>query len=319
MRRVRPGHVQGRVPPVISHLSRKSRRALLHVRIGRANAAHFGYRGAGMTASAVTLPSPLEPAAALIVRVLPLHAAVYGTLAAIDYPTLRTKVLAVVLWGAAGLALRFQAARGVSFLACVLLTVHLFPLVPNHGYLLCLALFIGALFQTKSTREISAIVEAFRYLAAIVWFWSGVQKAWSGTWSHGQLLAYEIGHSPRFAPIFGWLTTRSERHAFRSNGPFMANATLTMLGCSIWILEIGIGIGLLLLPSRYRKHCTWAAIALLLGIEIVARESIFGVLMLALLVPSLDTRLRKRYLLCLLPLELLTLGGRLSFIPGGFH
>lgn len=287
--------------------------------MGRANAVHFGYRAAGMTVSAAAVPSPLEPAAALIVRTLPLHAAVYATLAAIDFPQLPTRVLAVVLWGAAILALRFRVARMASFLACVLLTVHLFPLVPNHGYLFCFALFIGALFETASAIERSAIADGFRYLAAIVWFWSGVQKAWSGTWSHGQLLAYEIGHSPRFAPIFGWLTTRSERHAFRSDGPFIANATLSMVGCSIWILEIGIGIGLLLLPSRHRKHCTWAAMALLVGIEIVARESIFGVLMLALLVPSLDIRLRARYLLCLVPIEFLTLGGRLSLIPGGFH
>jgi hypothetical protein len=272
-----------------------------------------------MTAAAVTSSSPFEPASALVARMLPLHAAVYGTVVALPHPRVATKCLVVLLWGAAGLATRFRAARMMAVFSCLMLTMHLFPEVPNHGYLFCLALLIAASFDTKSPIERSVMTESFRFLAAIVWFWSGVQKSWSGTWTHGQLLAYEIGHSQRFKYMLGWLTNRAERRALHTDGPFLGNTSLTLLGQSIWILEVAIGIGLLVLPHRFRKHCIGAAIALLIGIEIIARESVFGILMIALLVPSLDIRLRARYLLVLVPIELLTLAGHLSLVPGGFH
>lgn len=290
-----------------------------HARNGRAKCPHLDYCRIGMTDAAVTSSSHHEPASALIARTLPLHAAVYGTLWAIAHPGAATKTMAVVLWGAAIFALRFRAARAVSFVSCVLLTGLVFPLVPNHGYVFCLALLIGMSFQTTLTDERTCMVEAFRNLAGIVWFWSGVQKAWAGTWTHGQLLAYEIGHSRRFGHMLGWLTTRSELRALRNDGPFWGNATLTVLGQSMWILEICVGIGLLVAPLRVRKYCVWVAIGLLLGIEVVARESVFGILMLALLVPSLDIQLRARYLWLLVPIELLAIGGRLSIVPGGFH
>ena len=272
-----------------------------------------------MVAASVTTSSRFEPASALVTRILPLHAAVCGTALAIPHPGMSTKCLAILLWGVAVLALRFRLARVMAFLLFLLLAVHLFPEVPNHGYLFCLALLIAASFDISSAIERSVMTENFRYLAAIAWFWSGVQKAWSGTWTHGQLLAYEIGHSQRFKYMLGWLTTRAERRALYADGPFLANDALTLLGQLVWVLEISIGIGLLVLPPRFRKHCIWSAIGLLVGIEVVAHESVFGILMIALLVPSLDIRLRARYLLVLVPLELLTLAGHLSLVPGGFH
>lgn len=271
-----------------------------------------------MNVSAVPSSSRPERASVLVAQYLPLHAAVFGTLVAIDHPHVSTVAGAVFLWVLGVFAIHHRSARTASFLLCVAVSTLVFPLVPNHGYVFCVALLVGAIFDVDTQVERVATEDGFRRLAAIVWFWSGMQKVLSGTWSHGQFLAYEVGHSARFGKIFGALVSSAEQRIFRLDGPFMGNAALSNLSNLVWILEIGVGLALLF-RTRFRHRAAIVGIGLLVAVEVVARESIFGILMVALLVAQLDVRFRARWLWLLVPIEVLAIGGRLSFVPGGFH
>jgi hypothetical protein len=262
---------------------------------------------------------PHQPAAVLAARYLPLHAAVFGTVAAIAYADGFKALFAAALWVSGFAAVFHRAARLASFFLCAFAAALLFPAIPNHGYVLCVALFVGAIYDTEHPGERLAMSDGFRYLGAIVLFWSGVQKLLGGTWTQGQLLAYEIGHSSRFSGLFGWLVTRSERHAFRTNGPFLASGPLVVVSNLVWVLEIAVGLGLLSGHARRRKTAAVVALIVLVGIEVVAREGVFGILMAALLLSAADARLRARWLWFVVPIELLAIGGRLSLVPGGFH
>jgi hypothetical protein len=262
---------------------------------------------------------PRDAPVAVVAWILPLHAAVYGSLAAIVHPSLATFVAAVISWMAGLLTLRFPSARHGSFLVCIATAIVIFPDVPNHGYVLCLALGANSFFGVHAADERRALTQNFRYLAAIVLFWSGVQKVWAGTWTQGQFLSYEIGHSPRFGEFFAWLTTRVEQRAYRTSGPFLTHGTLSFASNLLWIAEIILGLALLSTRDVWQKRAAFATLLLLVGVEIIARESVFGLLMAGLLWPTLETRFSLRWLWLVVPIELLALGGRLSLVSGGFH
>ncbi len=255
----------------------------------------------------------------LVARYLPLHAAVFGTMAFIKQPGWIAGGFGCLLWLAGFLAIRHRAARIVSLVGCIGAAASLFPDVPNHGYVLCFALGIGALFHDELPAERALLDQGFRQLGAIVLFWSGVQKLLAGTWTQGQLLAYEIGQGPRFNGVLGWLVPSAEHQAYRGAGPFLGNTTLVLLSNAIWIMEIALGLALLSSHLRIRRGAALLTIFVILGIEVAARESVFGILMLALLLPAIDLQFRARWLWLLVPIELLAIGGRLSLVPGGFH
>jgi hypothetical protein len=261
----------------------------------------------------------MHPASILVVRYLPLHAAVFGTIHAIARPGAITAALAAALWVSGFLAVEHRRARVVSFLLCIGAAAALFPVTPNHGYLLCAALGVGALFDERRDDERASLEHGLVGLAAVVLFWSGAQKLLAGTWTGGQLWAYEIGRSPRFAGALGWLLSGEELRAVKGSGPFLASTPILIAGNGVWLLEIASGLGLLSSRARARRAAALAALALLFAIEAVARESVFGIVMAALLLPATGVKLRAVWLWWLVPLELLAIAGRLSLVPGGFH
>jgi hypothetical protein len=267
---------------------------------------------------ALTAVRQCEPTG-IVSRFLPLHAAVYGTLMAMDRRTSVTTLCAVSLWVVAMGALRFPVVRSMPFLVCLLMTGSIFPEVPNHGYVFCAALLATALFRAGLREEEIALASGYRYLVAIVFFWSGMQKFLAGTWTQSQFLIYEIGHSERFGRAVGWLATRAEQRAYRIGGPFSSHGPLMLVSNFVWIAEIVIALGLLSAQSVLQKRAAWAALVLLVGVEFVARESVFGLLVAGLLWPTIDKRFSLRWLWLIVPIELLAIGGRLSLVPGGFH
>lgn len=269
--------------------------------------------------------SPVLPAfrqhapAVIVARLLPLHAAVYATLMAMDRRTLGIALCALLLWFAAIGGLRYRTLRPLPFLICFFLALALFPEVPNHGYVFSAALLAAAFFRADISRERIVLISGYRYLVAIVFFWSGVQKLWAGTWTQGQFLIYEIGHSARFGQVFAWLANRAEQRAYRAGGPFLGHGLLLLASNLVWIAEIAIGLGLLASRDIMQKRVAWAALFLILGVEFVARESVFGLLVIGLLWPTLDKRFSIHWLWVLVPIELFAILGRLSLVPGGFH
>ena len=122
-----------------------------------------------------------------------------------------------------------------------------FPLLPNHFYLEVL----GVLLLLAGAGEL------LPRMAGIVLFSSGLQKVLYGTWWDGSFLSWAVAHDPRFA--------------------LLAGLPLVPIGAAVVLVEIGLPLGLLW--SRARTVVTGLCILLVLGMQGLAREWFFGLLM----------------------------------------
>jgi len=156
-----------------------------------------------------------------------------------------------------------------------------FPLAGNHRYLeLILAVVFSALNE-RSDEQRKLQLRAVRFMVVVVLFYSGLQKLIWGYWTRGQFLAFALERGP-FHAMLGRLVPTDELARLTSysgaigDGPYLADAPLLMAASNlVWIAEIGLAL-LLLLPVT--RHRAWPiACLLVVGIELVARELMFGV------------------------------------------
>ena len=146
------------------------------------------------------------------------------------------------------------------------------------------------------------MLQGFRWLVAIFFAATGLQKAVYGYYFDGQFLAFVTGTEERFTTFFQYLMPADEVARLKSynlvevregvfrpktgSGPYRVDSAIfVLLSNFVWIAEILIGMLLLLKPTR-----TWATIAgivFVVFIEAGAREFTFGVLMLNLFFLSL--------------------------------
>lgn len=192
-------------------------------------------------------------------------------------------VLALVTVLAA--AVFFGRFRRAAFAGLALLQAwwigRFFPLAGNHRYLeLILAVVFSAL-DGRCDEHRKLQMRAVRFMVVVVLFYSGLQKLVWGYWTRGQFLAFALGHEP-FSSMLGRLVPTNELARLTAysgaigDGPFLPEAPLLIAASNlVWIAEIGIAL-LLLLPATRRR--TWPiACLLVICIEFVARELMFGV------------------------------------------
>ena len=123
-----------------------------------------------------------------------------------------------------------------------------------------------------------------------VLFWAGLQKVLHGYYFGGEFLSYAISQEARFAQLFGVLLPSDElirlqsygRPAPLGAGPFRTESwALLMISNATYLTEIGVAIGLLV--RRLRPFALCGAMALIVAIEIAAREVLFGALYIGLI------------------------------------
>ncbi len=183
------------------------------------------------------------------------------------------------LWPSLGVALALSTWKWI----------WIFPANSNHFFLewLCLTmLFVGS----RSEGDAPAALAALRWVPVLVLFWSGVAKLIHGTYFNGAFLASTLS-SRSFAFVFGFLMPESELQrllATQPPGPYAFDSwPAIVVSNGIWVGEIAVAF-LLLLP-RTRILGVVAALGLVSGIEVGARELLFGTLMLNLLAFFLPT------------------------------
>lgn len=174
------------------------------------------------------------------------------------------------LFAALSLVRRTFAAGALA--AFVGALVYVAPDVPNHAFLVAYVLAIS--FAPAADRGMIA-------LAAIVFFWAGVQKLLAGTWTQGQMLAFVVAHEERFRAALGWLTREGELERWRSSGVYLASAPLAIVGWAVVLSEIAIAIAIAI--PRTRKVAAVVGIAMSFSFAIVARELTFAMALAALL------------------------------------
>jgi hypothetical protein len=156
-----------------------------------------------------------------------------------------------------------------------------FPLAGNHRYLeLILAIVFSALDE-RSGEHRRLQLRAVRFMVIVVLFYSGLQKLVWGYWSHGQFLAFAVDREP-FTTMLGWLVPTGELARLTSysgaigDGPYLIGApSLIAVSNLVWIVEIGLAL-LLWHPATRRWGWPFACL-LVVSIELVARELMFGV------------------------------------------
>lgn len=157
-----------------------------------------------------------------------------------------------------------------------------FPATANHTYLQVAVCIVAAVLDRQNRNDQVLYLRAVRWIAAAVLFYSGVQKLVHGYWFDGQYLAHSLSR-PSYATALGGLVPPAELARLTAldgaigSGPYDSGGPwLTTVANATWILEIGLAP--LLLVQRTRTAAMIAAILLLVGIELAAREIFFGLI-----------------------------------------
>lgn len=139
----------------------------------------------------------------------------------------------------------------------------------------------------------AAAVRALRAITLVVLFHTGLQKLLYGHFLHGDFLAYMIGRGERFATAFQLLVPDDEIARLSGYdphldgaGPYRVSLPLFVAASNlVWIAEMLLPVGLVF--RRTRPFAAAGAIALVLSIQLGAREISFALLFSALLALSL--------------------------------
>ncbi len=163
-----------------------------------------------------------------------------------------------------------------------------FPSVANHSYLELLLLFLFLWFDSSKTEETELFLQTCRWLTIIIFFYAGVQKLWYGEYFDGRFLAYLAAMADRTRTGFALFlppaeVSRLTAYATQAgSGPFLIESTLfKVLSNSAWITEIVLSL-LLLFRMIWHPAVAFGIFTVFI-IEFIARELVFGVLMVSLL------------------------------------
>lgn len=227
-------------------------------------------------------------------------------------------VLAVCVWreGWSSLAARLALAL------VALEHVALWPNADNHFVLETILLVLVAV-PGPDGRGAAESLQGLRWVAALVFFITGVQKLLYGLYVRGEFLAFMIGRGDRFGQVFSWLLPSADVARLESydpmrsgQGPFRVEVPAFLVASNlVWILEIALAP--LLLIARTRRIATAVTLLFVLGIQLGAREIgfalLFGTLLLVFLPASIARRILPVQIVFLIWVVLTAWG----VLPGG--
>lgn len=197
-------------------------------------------------------------------------------------------LLAGGLLGCALAAWRSLAARrAATWVALGLVAVQVcwrFPETSNHGFLGLLTLAVLVIGDGPEARDKALVFSGLKALMVTVCVWAGLNKAFYGTYFTGEFLAWQMADEVRFARGLGWLLGAAELERLMSiprrvvgAGPFGFESVLGLaLSNLAWLGEVALPALFYAAWPRVRKWAVLALLALVLGIELVAREWLFG-------------------------------------------
>jgi hypothetical protein len=184
--------------------------------------------------------------------------------------------------------LRFPAFKSHCLMLTLAVTslwlVLAWPNFANHLFLEWSVLLFLTLCQNDKRLGLNGL----RWLVAILFFYTGLQKFVMGHYFEGQFLLVRVATSQKFRTFFEFVLPDEEvarlveMGGLFGTGPYAtSDAFLLLISNGIWIGEMGVAI--LLVFSRWRKLALFAGIFLVGGIELGARELVFGALFTILL------------------------------------
>lgn len=244
-----------------------------------------------------------------------------------DSGTAGVVAFAVAMSVAPALTLTGRFARAGVALAATLLTVELsssFPGTPNHVFLEYVAVLACLLLEPTDKNEGRLLLSALRWVTAIVLFYTGFQKLLGGYYHNAEFFVWATSAHDSLASVFSWLLTTDELQrvlAFDGvspgSGPYRTDSLAFLLASNaVWIVEVALG--LLLVDRRGRGPAALAALAVVLMIQVGAREVMFALLFSQLLLLFFDGDWNRRTAPCFLFAYLYILAYLAGLVPGDF-
>ena len=193
---------------------------------------------------------------------------------------------------------RGTARAATAAAACCMAGVLLWrlPQTPNHYLLLTTSLLFLALIDLDRPQERELALQALRWQAAIMLFYTGFQKLTWGTYFHAEFLSWRIATDPIFAAPFESLIPATELARLRDLGGGQVGAgpyrsewlPLVLVSNFVYLFELAIPLFLmvrktrpaavaaaLLFTGRLWERLALPAVAALYGLLILSR---FGIL-----------------------------------------
>lgn len=174
-----------------------------------------------------------------------------------------------------------------------------FPTTGNHVYLGCFLCSLCAFLDPRQEEERRLLVRSLRWIGCVILFYAGVQKLIHGYYTNGLMPAFLL-HEHRFEQVFGLLLPASEAQRIGAydgldgSGPYLVATPLWILASNlVWIFEIGLAVALF--AERTRTIAIVLGIAFIAVIESGAREFVFGLIFVNLLLIHLRSDANRRY------------------------
>lgn len=249
-------------------------------------------------------------------RAFLVHLVVREVLRSFQHQSLARAGLALAFGVALALSLRVQEIKHSAIVAvatAITKFVAIFPDNSNHSYIELVVVCSVAIVDVAHATQRASLIAFVRVLPTVVFFQSGIQKILHGTYFDGAYLASKMNEE-RFRHAFALILKPEElsrlvaRAESGSTGPFeFSSPSALALSNGVYVGELAVA--LLLLFRRTRRVGVLAAISLCLAIELAAREVMFGLLMLLLIISHGESRSVRRGAFLVVALELLVLGG----------
>ena len=161
--------------------------------------------------------------------------------------------------------------------------IYVFPDAYNHLVFECL-LMAGCVSTSPPDVDDSVLTLQYcRWLVAIVFVWTGVQKFLHDCYFGGEFLAFATTAHEHFGRVLAWYWSEeftrlaSFGEPAIGSGPYrVSSSTFVLMSNLAWMSEVGLG--LLLLVRPWRRYAAGAAILFIVGVEIVALEMVFGLI-----------------------------------------
>lgn len=200
-------------------------------------------------------------------------------------------IQAGIIFACSLLGLNERYRRWATAVVLILLLVRhvsTFPVISNHSYLEFILISLFCWIDSSRDEEKELFLQACRWLTVIIFFYSGVQKLWYGEYFDGRYLAYLAMVAPKTRMTLGLFIQPEELTRLASyewqagSGPFLIDSIIfKVVSNGAWISEIVLS--LLLLFRRIWPLAVGCSIFTIFVIEFLARELIFGVLMVSML------------------------------------
>ena len=196
-------------------------------------------------------------------------------------------LFAIVLTACLGISFTSRARQACQFaLPFVAYTViSTLPGTPNHTILAALVIGLLACFDADDSEDGALLLQGLRWIAIIIFFHAGLQKALHGHYFQGQFLAWMIGHGPEeWAQLFSWILPEAEITRLKSiprylpgGGPYRVDLPLfLLLSNSVWVGEIVLAAALC--HHRTRELAAFASILFVFLLQLAPREFMFALL-----------------------------------------